>query len=243
MTVDRVLTFGDFRLDPASGHLYRGDDPVPLTPKAFSLLHHLALNAGRLVSKAELMARDLARRLRRRRRAQEQHPRAAQALGDDSAPAALHRDRASARLSLHRADRDQRAAGGAGHADSRVSYAHSGHVNIAYEVIGDGPVDLVFVMGWVSHLEYFWNEPSFARFLRRLSGMARADPLRQARHRPVRSRLGDRVADARATDGRRAGGDGGGGVGARGAARRLGGRAAVHAVRCDASRRAPRRSS
>ena len=36
-----------------------------------------------------------------------------------------------------------------------------------------GPVDLVFVMGWVSHLEYFWNEPSFARFLTRLSGMAR----------------------------------------------------------------------
>ena len=56
MTVDRVLTFGEFRLDPASGHLYRGDTPVPLTPKAFSLLHHLALHAGRLVSKAELMA-------------------------------------------------------------------------------------------------------------------------------------------------------------------------------------------
>jgi pimeloyl-ACP methyl ester carboxylesterase len=34
-------------------------------------------------------------------------------------------------------------------------------------------VDLVFVMGWVSHLEYFWNEPSFARFLTRLASMAR----------------------------------------------------------------------
>ncbi len=46
-------------------------------------------------------------------------------------------------------------------------------MNIAYQVIGSGPVDLVFVMGWVSHLEYFWNEPSFARFLTRLSAMAR----------------------------------------------------------------------
>ena len=55
----------------------------------------------------------------------------------------------------------------------RVSYAHSGNVNIAYQVIGSGPIDLVFVMGWVSHLEYFWNEPSFARFLTRLSSMAR----------------------------------------------------------------------
>src|SRR4029079_16983831 len=44
-------------------------------------------------------------------------------------------------------------------------YARSGDVNIAYQVIGDAPLDLVFVMGWVSHLEYFWREPSFARFL------------------------------------------------------------------------------
>src|SRR5215217_1204857 len=39
-------------------------------------------------------------------------------------------------------------------------YARSGDVNIAYQVIGDAPLDLVFVMGWVSHLEYFWREPS-----------------------------------------------------------------------------------
>ena len=52
-------------------------------------------------------------------------------------------------------------------------YARSGDVNIAYQVIGDGPLDLVFVMGWVSHLEYFWTEPSFARFLRRLASFSR----------------------------------------------------------------------
>ncbi len=52
-------------------------------------------------------------------------------------------------------------------------YARSGDVNIAYQVVGDGPFDLVFVMGWVSHLEYFWAEPSFARFLRRLASFSR----------------------------------------------------------------------
>jgi pimeloyl-ACP methyl ester carboxylesterase/DNA-binding winged helix-turn-helix (wHTH) protein len=52
-------------------------------------------------------------------------------------------------------------------------YAKSGDVNIAYQVIGDAPLDLVFVMGWVSHLEYFWREPHFARFLRRLASFAR----------------------------------------------------------------------
>ena len=52
-------------------------------------------------------------------------------------------------------------------------YAKSGKVNIAYQVVGDGPLDLVFVMGWVSHVEYFWAEPSFARFLSRLASFSR----------------------------------------------------------------------
>jgi pimeloyl-ACP methyl ester carboxylesterase len=56
----------------------------------------------------------------------------------------------------------------------RTHYAVStGDVNIAYQVVGDGPIDLVFVMGWVSHLEYFWQEPSFARFLIRLASFSR----------------------------------------------------------------------
>jgi pimeloyl-ACP methyl ester carboxylesterase/predicted Ser/Thr protein kinase len=54
-----------------------------------------------------------------------------------------------------------------------VRYARSGDVNIAYQVFGDGPIDLVFVMGWISHLEWFWREPSFARFLRQLGTFAR----------------------------------------------------------------------
>ena len=52
-------------------------------------------------------------------------------------------------------------------------YARSGDVNIAYQVIGDAPLDLVFAMGWVSHLEYFWREPAFARFLLRLASFSR----------------------------------------------------------------------
>ncbi|HEX8338986.1 MAG TPA: alpha/beta fold hydrolase [Pyrinomonadaceae bacterium] len=52
-------------------------------------------------------------------------------------------------------------------------YALSGDVNIAYQTLGDAPLDLVFVMGWVSHLEYFWREPSVARFLRRLAAFSR----------------------------------------------------------------------
>jgi pimeloyl-ACP methyl ester carboxylesterase len=54
-----------------------------------------------------------------------------------------------------------------------TKYASSGGINIAYQVIGDGPLDLVLVPGWVSNIEVFWEEPNFARFLRELSSFAR----------------------------------------------------------------------
>ena len=56
---------------------------------------------------------------------------------------------------------------------SPIRYARSGEVNIAWQEIGSGPIDIVFVMGWVSHLDWFWRDPSFAEFLRRLAMFAR----------------------------------------------------------------------
>jgi len=52
-------------------------------------------------------------------------------------------------------------------------YAKSGGVHIAYQVVGDAGPDLVFVPGWISHVEYFWEEPRFAAFLRRLASFSR----------------------------------------------------------------------
>lgn len=52
-------------------------------------------------------------------------------------------------------------------------YARSGQVNIAYQVFGEGPVDLVIVFGWVSNIEIIWEEPLLARFLTRLASFAR----------------------------------------------------------------------
>jgi pimeloyl-ACP methyl ester carboxylesterase/DNA-binding winged helix-turn-helix (wHTH) protein/class 3 adenylate cyclase len=54
-----------------------------------------------------------------------------------------------------------------------TQYVQNGDVNIAYQTIGKGDLDVVFVMGWVSHLEYFWKEPHFAAFLNRLASFSR----------------------------------------------------------------------
>jgi pimeloyl-ACP methyl ester carboxylesterase len=52
-------------------------------------------------------------------------------------------------------------------------YAKSGDVHIAYQVIGEGPVDLVFVPGWITHVELAWDDPSEAAFRRRLASFSR----------------------------------------------------------------------
>jgi pimeloyl-ACP methyl ester carboxylesterase len=52
-------------------------------------------------------------------------------------------------------------------------YAKSADVNIAYQVVGDGPLDLVLVPGFVSHLDSDWDEPRSAHFLERLASFSR----------------------------------------------------------------------
>ena len=54
-----------------------------------------------------------------------------------------------------------------------IKYAKSGDVHIAYQVVGDGPLDIVFVRGWVSHLEHTWEHPSVASFFNRLTSFSR----------------------------------------------------------------------
>jgi pimeloyl-ACP methyl ester carboxylesterase len=54
-----------------------------------------------------------------------------------------------------------------------TQYAKSGDLHIAYQVVGNGPLDLVHVPGWVSHVELAWDEPMHANFLRRLASFSR----------------------------------------------------------------------
>ena len=69
------------------------------------------------------------------------------------------------------AERSQKSGAAMGQPVTR--YARAGEVNIAYQVVGDGPVDLVWAYGLASNIEVFWEEPSLAAFLRRLSEFTR----------------------------------------------------------------------
>ncbi len=180
----RVYLFGEFRLDVRNATLERGGAPLPLTPKAFSVLLHLVTHAGQLVTKDEFLdvlwpgvfVGDAALKVSVRE--------IRKTLGDDpQTPSYIqtaHRRgyRFIAPVTLGDAMSPSSAMPPAPaaphvHAVPPTHYAQSGDVNIAYQVLGDGPIDLVFVMGWVSHLDYFWREPSFARFLTRLASFSR----------------------------------------------------------------------
>jgi pimeloyl-ACP methyl ester carboxylesterase len=54
-----------------------------------------------------------------------------------------------------------------------TQYAKSGDISIAYQVVGDGPIDLVLVLGFATHIELQWESPVFARFFERLSSFSR----------------------------------------------------------------------
>ena len=85
-------------------------------------------------------------------------------------------------------------------------YARSGEVHLAYQVIGDGPRDVVLSLDWASHLEVLWEQP-FVQEL--LTALARFSRVLWFDMRGIG--LSDALVCARSTgglDGRRRRGDG-----------------------------------
>ena len=94
-----------------------------------------------------------------------------------------------------------------------VEYARRGDISIAYQAIGDGPVDIIFGAGLVSHLDLMWGDPYATAFFRRL---ARSDdsccstspapgcPIRSPAFPTVQQRVDDFLAVLDAAGSRRA---------------------------------------
>src|SRR5262245_28663027 len=153
MASDPVVKFSHFKIDPASGQLYGESGPISLTPKALSLLEYLAARPGRLVKKSELLdavwpgvfvadgaLKVCIREIRR-------------ALGDDAhAPRFIetaHRRGYRFIADVHHTERTVvppparvEVREQTGITPGPVQYARSGDVNIAYQVCGNGPIDL-----------------------------------------------------------------------------------------------------
>jgi len=195
----KIYSFAEFRLDAAERLLFERDRSVQLPPKAFDTLLMLISNSGKVLAKERMLAEiwegsfveenNLAQNISLLRKVLGENsdkkfietvPKfgyrfiaevrtdepgvevfeqtRARVFFDDGGP--LHISVDSARPALQARSPETR-------------YVQNGDVNIAYQVIGEGNLDIVFVMGWISHLEYFWKHHLFASFLDRLGSFSR----------------------------------------------------------------------
>jgi pimeloyl-ACP methyl ester carboxylesterase/DNA-binding winged helix-turn-helix (wHTH) protein len=176
-----LLSFAGFQLDTVERRVFSGSREILLPPKTFDLLLLLASNPGKILSREsiyqvlwpDVFVDDHALSV--------QVAELRKALGDSPKRPALieTRPRRGYRF-LPEVTSDERVSDAVATvvaADTfeapATQYARSGDYNIAYQVLGAGPIDLVFVMGWVSHLEYFWREKHFRKFLQRLASFSR----------------------------------------------------------------------
>ena len=183
-------SFDDVEVDTDRVEVRRRGEVVAVEPQVFGVLVHLLAHRDRLVPKEELLDHVWGDRFVSESALTSRIKAARRAIGDDGREQRLIRTHHGRGYRFVGAVSDDVA--GAAVASSSppapvvpsspvpdggvvlpVQFARSGDLNIAYQVTGDGPVDIVLVPGFVSHLEIDWTEPNHAHFLRRLGGMGR----------------------------------------------------------------------
>jgi DNA-binding winged helix-turn-helix (wHTH) protein len=170
------IAFGPFRLDRDNALLWRGDERIPLAPKPFEILAALAERPGDLITKEKLLATvwgglhvsdsSLTVAMNTLRAALADDPAAPQFI--ETVPRRGYRfiARVISRSSASRDDAvttlmpEQPPVRITGASDlPKTHYARSGELNLAYQVMGDGPIDLIVVPGLIAHVEFLHELP------------------------------------------------------------------------------------
>lgn len=162
---DEAIRFGEHVLDPRRGGVFRGDRALKLRPKAFDFLKLLVEGNGRLFSKDELLEALWPDSVATEDSLVRVVSTVRQELGDSDGDIIVTVPKRGYRLGVQ--------AEGNRTTVPEVQYAHSGEISIAYQAVGEGPRDLVYIPGWVSHLEYGWEHPRLAEFYTALAAFSR----------------------------------------------------------------------
>jgi pimeloyl-ACP methyl ester carboxylesterase len=177
--------FEGCEVDEDAYELRRNGVAVKVEPQVFDVLVHLLRNADRVVSKEELLDTIWGDRFVSESALTSRVKAARRAIGDDGQAQRCIRtihgrgyrfvapvDPIPPELAATDHD-DDVAARIAADAESPIRYTQSDGLNIAYQVTGSGPTDLVLVAGFVSHLMLDWTERRHAHFLHRLGTFSR----------------------------------------------------------------------
>jgi pimeloyl-ACP methyl ester carboxylesterase len=177
-----VLLDGRLELDETLFELRGPDGRIPLEPQAFDVLALLVRHRERLVSKEELMDTIWGGRFVSETAVTSRIKQVRRALGDDGSAQRLIRTvhgrgyrYVGDAVDSGEASREDVAvpAEPGPEVDAPVRYTVSDDLQIAFQVTGSGPIDIVLISGFVSHLELDWEDPRHALFLRRLGEMGR----------------------------------------------------------------------
>ncbi|MGZ4602805.1 MAG: alpha/beta fold hydrolase [Kineosporiaceae bacterium] len=192
-----MFAFEGFELDLATFELRRDGIPVRMEPQAFDVLVHLVRHRDRVVSKEELMDEVWGGRFVTETAVTSRIKQARRVLGDDGQSqrvirtvhgrgyrfvaqavetpeaAAAQPAAAPARSASPGPQTPEGALVAPDDAHAPIRYTVSDGLHIAYQITGAGPLDIVLVSGFVSHLDIDWEDPRHARFLTRLGSWGR----------------------------------------------------------------------
>lgn len=179
--------FGDHELDTERFELRDADGPVTVEPQVFDVLVHLVTNRHRVVPKEELLDEVWGDRFVSESALSSRIMSARKAVGDDGRRQAviktMHGRGFRFVAEVEELTDDERPVGSAPQTTGakalllrrspRTRYATGSGGSIAYQVVGEGPSDVVFVPGFVSNVELQWEFPPMADFFARLATFCR----------------------------------------------------------------------
>ena len=181
-----IYSFGDYHIDTVRFEIACRGQVLAVEPQVLDLLIMLVESRDKVVSRDELFARIWKGRIVSDATLSSRIKTARQVIGDDGARQNLIKTihgRGFRFVGKVASEPDAQTASEAGQPEIKAiepgldrpatRYAKSGETHIAYQLFGDGPFNLVLTPGFVSHIDNYWDDPHFARWLRRLSGKAR----------------------------------------------------------------------
>ena len=168
-----IYRFGGYRIDTGRFEITRDGQPLPAEPQVLELLIMLVAHHDRVVSRDELLETvwkgrvvsdtTLSSRIKSVRRL----------IGDDgSRQASIRTIHGRGLRFVGGVDVEEPGAGMAAGDRPATRYARSGPVHVAYHRFGSGPVNLVIMPGFVSHIDNYWDNPGLNAWLRRLGELA-----------------------------------------------------------------------
>jgi pimeloyl-ACP methyl ester carboxylesterase len=160
-----IYRFAQFELDLEPGRLTEDGVERKLRPKAFEMLRLLVEGHGRLFSKDELLQTLWPGLIASEDSLVQAVSDIRAALGPGASKIIVTVPKRGYRLGVAIASPQS--------PPRDICYAQSGEARIAYQIVGAGPIDLVYVPGWVSHLEYGWESPRVASFYQQLVRFSR----------------------------------------------------------------------